>query len=580
VRLGSPRLEGELRRLARAEADASPAARKVYHQNRRRKMVRGEVPWWLVGAVATVAAFAASAKPTSHWTLLALTVLATGWTARRAMDLSWRIQGTDDVALPLVSLPISDADYARLQTDRWLKGSWVSLAFMAVCFAGLAWGMSDAGPGIKACALAAAALQCGVISSFGALLSRIRWGWWMGIASMLVMGAGPLMLWAGPPRGYSGAAGLAFFEPLLPTAWVTAGFRMLALEGDLRGALLAIPAALLAAALPLFLARKRREPRYWELTIPAGGTAGVEHAVDQEIAQEPNPPPPKEMAALRHRVRAELTSNLEDRIRTRKFLGEPEWRTSGFLERVAAALMSDRERILADFLMAGPTGWGRAWVWAALWSAAAALVGFYIGSAQGANFGKLIFPGVLGALAAWHAGALVGGQWPGFGLIRSGSLVSPVTAGYPIGYFEAARVALKVHAVRCLAWLPLGALAIAGLVRCLGGAWTDLPLYTARAGAILILAQPAVIAICLAAGNRDVSRWQWRSSGHALAAVAGIVVSLGCTACLFLPPTASLWPVWLAGLAAACWGALGLGRLNHVSRHTDWIRPFRSGDLT
>jgi hypothetical protein len=188
------------------------------------------------------------------------------------------------------------------------------------------------------------------------------------------------------------------------------------------------------------------------------------------------------------------TASPEVAIRERRFLTPPRWERSGTLEWLATRFLSERDRVVADFLMAGPPHWTWRWKLGAGIAVAAVALSY-------------LAPWVVAVagLAACAIGApLLGGDWPGLGLVTIGAMAMPAYAPFPVGFARMARVLYRTTLIRCLAWVPL----FGGLAAQVAGHASGDPIagvtFAAKAAFAYLAALPLIVGMRLATGVGDV----------------------------------------------------------------------------
>ena len=142
-------------------------------------------------------------------------------------------------------------------------------------------------------------------------------------------------------------------------------------------------------------------------------------------------------------------TEITDRISSRYFLEGVNWNLRGGLEKFVGRLLSPRERVITEFLVAQDPGWTRSlkwsfWVW---------MIVSLLAAGFGKSFGMVVFFGayVLGAATL----PLFAGDWRGMRQSPAGGMFMPGYSLYPISFNEMARIFIKVNLVRMLAASPL-----------------------------------------------------------------------------------------------------------------------------
>jgi len=229
-------------------------------------------------------------------------------------------------------------------------------------------------------------------------------------------------------------AGLALWIP--PLGWTFYALGIAPSYGLLSGLWPSAMAALLLALAPITYRRLRNgyhltEQMFWvarRVTLGAGSIGLPEWA--QRFAGDP----------------AEAASAL----RRSDYLAGLDWSAMRGVERLIARFFTPREQLVADFLVAGSPAWGKGVRTVIIMLVLGTFI-FRVLLSQ-LDFMVLIWIGVY-----W---SLVGVAWPGLGRPRSGGIQSPLYAVYPLGFWELARVVIKVNLARFLLCAPfaLGAI--------------------------------------------------------------------------------------------------------------------------
>jgi hypothetical protein len=220
-------------------------------------------------------------------------------------------------------------------------------------------------------------------------------------------------------------------------------------------------------------------------------------------------------------------TEIEDRISARYFLEGVNWNLRGALEKIVGRLLTPRERVITEFLVAQNPGWTRSlkwsfWVWLVV-----SLVVLVIGSS-----GAMVFFG--GYLLGMATLPLFGGEWRGMRQSPAGGMFMPGYSLYPIAFNEMARIFLKVNVVRILAAAPLivgfGAIAAFKLkYPAFDGALVGLKLLV-----MLLCLQPLLVLLPISSTTNDTSRMfrLW-----ILVFLPVILIILACALGIFLSDT-------------------------------------------
>src|ERR1043165_9589294 len=234
----------------------------------------------------------------------------------------------------------------------------------------------------------------------------------------------------------------------------------------------------------------------------------------------------------------ESASEVATGIRRGELQAGLDWRRVPIVERVVWRLLTERERLLVDFLVAGNPRW------------TAALRAFFIMLTL-VLAGCWLFPavarssfGLLFSFGAIYVLMTFAGQWRGFMFPRGAGAQSPFYALYPLGFWDLMRVVLKVNLVRFLfcaplvlgaVWLVLGGLQLAPV-----SAW-----WTAIKFLVLgLVAQPLLAIAQVSPGTNDGQKLR-----VVLPAVVFFVVSVGSGILFAVAPTSQVMA--MAGAIAA-----------------------------
>lgn len=147
-------------------------------------------------------------------------------------------------------------------------------------------------------------------------------------------------------------------------------------------------------------------------------------------------------------VNPDPCADIKAAIRSREFMKGFNWRRGGWVERLTGRWLTPEERVVAEFLSGGDPGWSRGMVKGGLfWAGLAALLYLFPGLTSMGPFFVIFF--LLSAKNIFFKG------WPGTALKNvSGSNIA-LCSVYPLGFWQIARVCLKVNLMRLAILLPL-----------------------------------------------------------------------------------------------------------------------------
>ena len=478
--------ERNLRALHRAELEKSPELLREFKRKRKSESAaRGRLARKVFLPVFWTAVLFAMIQNNEDIASAAgvIALWAAGTALKWGHQWFQQFYASEDLVI-LNLLPLDDRQIFRFQLRRYFKGAgWIAWELMLVY---LVLGLLGGGeaPAIYTLALAAIVQTILVLSLALHAASYLHMLPLGTLAGLLRMTAIVLLI--------LGVQGFEFTDALvrgtewfLPTGWVN--YVLLRSASDWTVLALAIPIAAI-----IYLARNsfERLRSFYSLEgfeiVPGRAQAGGDH---------------EELTATSFGNRAGPTE-IEDRISARYFLEGVNWNLGGGLEKFVARLLSPRERVITEFLVAHDPGWTRSlrwsfWVW---------LVVSIIVLAFG-NYGTLVFFGayVLGAATL----PLFGGEWRGMRQSAAGGMFMPGYSLYPIAFSEMARIYLKVNLVRIGAASPLivsfAALGAYKLGHPAGyGAMIGLKLL----GMVLCL-QPLLVLLPISGTTNDTSRMPW-----------------------------------------------------------------------
>ena len=222
----------------------------------------------------------------------------------------------------------------------------------------------------------------------------------------------------------------------------------------------------------------------------------------------------------------EQPAAVEAIIRGRTWLDGMDWKSLGIVERGIGRLLTPRQRMVAEFLVAGHPQWTRE-LRRMLLLAVPLLVGARVLIGYG-----VLSPVFLAFFALYLVGAQTVGNWRGFATGVLAGAQPPAYAFHPIGFRDLFVTMLKINLVRQLLMLPM---IVLGLF-ILGGTFrTGLePSVGWRLLALSFLAQPFLAVAPISTASNDSSR-----PGFAVLAVAYIIAmaGLGCAFVFLQTPT-------------------------------------------
>ncbi|MBI2929202.1 MAG: hypothetical protein HYY24_26355 [Verrucomicrobia bacterium] len=535
--------EKVVRRRVRLELRASPALWREY--KRVRKRPAREVGPWVLRAMLTVALGVLIAATADHGVPLAgqlglVTCWCIGWSLYYAALLRAHLYSYDALVLAVLPLP-PDAVF-RQQWKQFRLGTWWTLVDVGVAFSVIG-ALTAAAPPAWLAALSALGLHwLGTLALAGLLVTfwpKAPYGLGYQALLFLLFGIAIAGQWVAPPL-------LGLLDKLTPAlqwappfGWINfAVRRVVESEWSALGFLFPILGLLLLA---LRFAQRRLAAAYAveEFVADAfSGRAGLEPA-DQEapLAEGADGRAPSRSEAELALPRGALRANGDVARR-------------GWLERLAFAWFTPRERTLAEFMSAGQLRWtGALWTGTGF-TALALLAGATLGGAGEAIF----FIGLFIALTA--AVPLLAFGFSAFSTVPQFSASFPVYAGLPLGYWELSRLLLKVSLLRIAAFTPVA----------LAAGWASEWIFppaafggvqlAIRIMAVLLCWQPTLAALQFSSGTNDTRRGFWRTLKLLSFFLPLVLAMVGLSAVCLLVPTP-----WIAAGSALGTGLLSLGVL-------------------
>ena len=553
MQLSSPALERRLRQQARRELRASPLLWKDYRQHKARWWRRNRRLQSSLGFVYVLALFF-SAAVRSGRSLAVLTLIAcyaTGTALFRCKSYYARATTGYDRAV-LISLPVSDDEYIKHESRSLLR-SWIG----AFALFGVAYGVYAAVYGKfwdnLAAVLLATTLQTLTGLSVGAVVTAFKpkWSWISTIAPFYLL----MVLCLYLPE--DGLRSLWSATLVTPAGWVAHGF---AASFDGAGSperFWLIPAFILSATLPLTL-------RVLQLRI-ASALAPPDFAIGQAPGSD-NSGDTEDDASRAEPINTWQPTALDDQLHQES--KGTDWAQLGWIERLVAALLSSRELVVAEFMLANHLhSWSRKWRSAALIT----LAGTALTLAAPPLPPWLFFVPMI--VAGSMCAPLFGGSWIGFqGPLTSGFYL-PAYAVFPLSYSEISWVMLKSNYARALTWAPLAIVYASALAHRLNHSYA----YGAVIGVYIVLVivalQPALIAGHFSAGTNDTKQISWQTVLFLTCTLALLSIMLIATLMIFIAsaPLFQLGTIMaLFATSLLAWAAYKLlferGRIDVLSR--------------
>ncbi len=231
----------------------------------------------------------------------------------------------------------------------------------------------------------------------------------------------------------------------------------------------AVSLASISLALPFAIRRLRLAYTLPEDLVAGERERGPVEAQRREVADGASPDPCAEIKAA---------------IKTRGFLGGFNWSRAGLVERMVAGTLSSRDRLIAEFLTAGSPRWTAPIIKLLLITAVVVgVISLNSGLLKGlAGFGWI--------MAMFVLQKQFGGMWPGIRLRAIGGSNLAVYSVYPVGFWQIARISMRVHALQLLLLLAAGAVP---------GVWALYALHMEVRPALLVAGRVVIIVLAMMA---------------------------------------------------------------------------------
>jgi len=547
VKLYSREFLRALRRNARIRIKSSKTLRREHRLHRRRIgriSVRPVVFYPLCIAAALSVIFGASGdKPDLPFVVIAL--YSTGTVVLRSRTFFNRLHGPGELAV-FFGLPISDETFFRMQWKKFLLRSvWLFLFTFLLYFLDA---IQTPGPLPLQIAIAglAALAQWALVVALVAMIVNLRhpWLYWSALAlyGMAVVGA-----FAPPTVSHT----LFAFTAILPAGWINSAIIGM-LNGNASALFWLTPVALIVSVSFWKVEQLRREyaPK---LLVYAGlaDTTSPEDAQIPEVETEALPEIEQEPLEM-----VSLVGPSHSAAMTASAALSLDWDTFWLIERLAGLWLTKEEKSIADFLLAGRLGqWSSRWGKALYFTIASILCALLIPVAPTClTIGAAV-------IAALLAAPVLGGEWPGLSRIMISMKQSCVIAFYPVTYWQASRVMLKINLVRLLAYVVLLFPTVLALFWRSGAGWRQ---GVSMAGGIwmwLVVLQLGAVAVQHSQGTNDTRTYTGATITFFLFVVLLIVALLAGIFVLFIPD-ASVGGVLSAIIAAPflllAWWTYGL----------------------
>jgi hypothetical protein len=451
----------------------------------------------------------------------------------------------------LIALPILDDEYLRHESRRFFR-SWVgAFAVFVLAYGAYAIVYGNLWNDLGAI-LVAAVLQTLSGLSIGTAVLAYRPKWIRTTAIFPFYGLMIVCL-------YLPEDALRFLWSttlITPAGWAAHGFAAMVGSADSAESFWFIPAFILSAALPLAL-RRLRFRLASELASPDSAFDAVFVPASSDDQEQP---PMAEPSGTGQPWPAHIPLVRE--------LKGADWTRLGWIERIVAASLTARQKVVAEFMLVDDLGaWSKKWRTAAIVTGAGVALTLATPSLPSWLF---FLPMVV---AGFVSAPILGGSWPGFKSPFASGFVLPAYACFPIGYGEISRVMLKTNLIRASTWAPLAIIYAAGLARRFGysfeygsGIGLDVVL-------ILMALQPVIVAGHFSSGSNDTRQINWQTILFFGFALVLLIIMLVATFMIFIVPTFLVQAVAIAAvftMSLAGWAGYKLllerGRIDLLSR--------------
>lgn len=232
----------------------------------------------------------------------------------------------------------------------------------------------------------------------------------------------------------------------------------------------------------------------------------VAHSTDLEPLPSSAAPTPVDLSAVRAVLKLELTRPPGLALFQR-----------GAIERFITRRLTERQRVLVDFLQPQGFGWSRCWL-----IALGCVVVAHLLLVAGWRGG---FPGTLaGGGVALLALPVLGGSWAGFSTIEMYQSTIGLHSLLPVGFWEIARTRLIIAGWRCVLALPLIYLDVAFGFTASPLPWDEALAWTLLAFVSILSLQPIWVFLAFSKTTNDASSRWWFTAAIFFVLIGGLVV--------------------------------------------------------
>jgi hypothetical protein len=526
--LRARRFERRLRREAKRTLRGSGPLWQEFRQVRKRRRQNLRLPAW-TGRIFFLAwagvMFGMQQRPVE--VLAAVIVLwAIGTTFLRAAQLRTALYLSPALGV-YKYLPISDREVFRLQWRTFLQLSLFSAMDFSLAYGILGSQLVHASNYVLT-GLLLGVLQSVLITAGAVCLYAFVRPIFLRVAPVFLVSAIALAVF-GTTQVNLARTVVYFGYWMPPVGWI---FYLLGLVSAPTVFFEILPAMLAAALLVLFPIAWKRSRHFYAPTEELFAVA------ERSVSANPVP----SLQGLAEHLKRD-PAETQKAIADRSFLRPAEWNGLGLMERWIGQLLTPRQRLIAEFMLARNPQW------------TAGLRAFVI--FLGLTLAVLFLIGRLNTFGPWLVcvsfllrALNIASAWRGFGLPRGSGPQSPHYALYPLGFRELMMTVMKINLARFVVMLPF--LAICGLVfiRALDFRFGPAVLAGLKLIWIGIVLQPVAALLMISSQSSDSSR-----ATFVLGALIFIFAGLACGVLLFLPVNALIQMSAGLGLGALSGGA-------------------------
>jgi len=443
----------------------------------------------------------------------------------------------------LILLPISESTVFRWEFQRFLRGSLVHLLHFAAGFSVLAWLLDFSALKWTVVPLLALLTWAVMISMATLCAARLPWLPYR----LLVNGFVVLIFAFIVGRTYIGPVLLEVVDRhasslnlLLPTGWPVSLFELLLPNSHWAYLVLLIPIAAVIMTFNGSLRRLAGGYRYQERAIPPASDLVPHTETPTPISQDRDPERPFRLGP----------TAIEEVIRSRQFLMPFPWQNAGWLENLLWRWLSDREKVLADFVF--PNGLRISASWKTIFRnlGVALLLALVADLVSPAAKFWLLAIGLF--ITICHVLAVFLATGRAFQVTISSGIGIPMYAGLGIGLRELSVFLVKCSTVQLPFVFPFAILCSTMVV------WqTGMPLqfgfwFGLKIGVLLLAGRFLTLTFGISGGTNDTARIRFRSAGLIISMAFFMLAFLGlCAASLFIPDQRIALPLLALTVAEA-----------------------------